>query len=57
MLMEDIDDAIERLIRILRDLCSDDGVLFFYGFVLRISQHITQRRRDSPERLVYCTTA
>ena len=56
MLMEDIDDAIERLIRILRDLCSDDGVLFFYGFVLRISQHINQRRRDSPERLVCCST-
>jgi len=49
MLMDDIDDAIERLICIFRDLCSDDGVLFFYGFVLRISQHINQLRRDSPE--------
>ena len=57
MLMEDIDDAVERLIRILRDLCSDDGVLFFYGFVLRISQHVIQRRRDSSERLVCWTIA
>ena len=30
MFMEDIDDAIDRLIRILRDLCTDDGVVFFY---------------------------